>query len=52
MLILTSKNHGENAINGTAYCTIVSIKTSFCEARILTLSKQALVFYVSAVQVF
>ena len=33
MLILTSKNHKENAINGIAYYPIANIKKLSCEAK-------------------
>ena len=33
MLILTSKNYRENAINGTAYYLMVNIKTLSSEAK-------------------
>ena len=33
MLILTSKNHGENAISGTAYYPMVNIKSLSCKAK-------------------
>ena len=33
MLILTSKTHGEKAISGTEYYSLVNSKTLSCEAK-------------------